>query len=126
MQWITTIIIGAVIAWSISVLIDNFVKEEMRANIIAGMAGAIFLKLLFGSLIDIGEASALGIVSFWAMIWVITGTVLFVGIYQLYKRITIKNKKMLKYIRKTKKRFQNITVNFTKFYIPFKKGERSH
>lgn len=85
MGWIVTIIVGAVIGWLASKMMNTDEQQGALANIGIGIVGSLLGSWLFGSVLGIGSANAAGTLSIWGIIWGIVGAVVLIAILKALK-----------------------------------------
>ncbi|MEX1051965.1 MAG: GlsB/YeaQ/YmgE family stress response membrane protein [Patescibacteria group bacterium] len=85
MGWIVTIIVGALIGWIASKMMNTDEQQGALANIGIGIAGSLLGSWLFGSVLGIGSAGAAGALSFWGVVWGIVGAIVLIAILKAFK-----------------------------------------
>lgn len=85
MGWIGLIIVGAVIGWLASKLMNTDAQQGALANIGIGIVGSLLGSWLFGDVLGIGSATVAGTFSVWGMIWGIVGAVVLIVILKAFK-----------------------------------------
>ena len=85
MGWIILILVGALIGWIASRIMNTDEQQGAFANIIIGIVGSILGSWLFGSVLGIGSAGAAGSLSLWGIIWGIVGSVVLIAILKAFK-----------------------------------------
>jgi uncharacterized membrane protein YeaQ/YmgE (transglycosylase-associated protein family) len=85
MGWIISIIIGALIGWLSSLIMDTDQQQGYFANILVGIFGSVLGGWLFGNVLGIGGASVAGQLSFWGIIWGLIGAVVLIAVLKALK-----------------------------------------
>jgi len=85
MDWIILIIVGALIGWIASKMMNTDAQQGALANIIVGIVGSLLGKWLFADLLGIGSASNAGSFSIMGIIWGIVGAVILIAILKALK-----------------------------------------
>lgn len=80
MSWIIAIIVGGVVGWIASLIMNTNREMGLLANIIVGIIGAVLGRWIFGSLLGIGSAATAGALSLWGILWGIVGAVILIAI----------------------------------------------
>lgn len=80
MGWIITIIVGAIIGWLASLIMNTDVEQGLLWNIIIGIVGSLLGKWIFSDILGIGGAAVAGTFSIWGLIWGIIGAVILIAI----------------------------------------------
>lgn len=85
MGWIIIILIGALIGWLASLIMNTEEQQGALANIVIGIVGSLLGSWLLGSVLGIGGASAAGTLSVWGIIWGVIGSVVLIAILKAIK-----------------------------------------
>lgn len=85
MGWIVTIVVGALIGWIASKVMNTDEQQGAWANIGIGIAGSLLGGWFFGSVLGIGSAGSAGALSFWGIVWGIVGAILLIAILKAFK-----------------------------------------
>ncbi|MDO8649710.1 MAG: GlsB/YeaQ/YmgE family stress response membrane protein [Candidatus Berkelbacteria bacterium] len=85
MGWIVLIIVGAVIGWVASMIMNTDEQQGALANIGIGIVGSLLGSWLFGSVLKIGTATVAGELSFWGIVWGVVGSVVLIIILKALK-----------------------------------------
>jgi uncharacterized membrane protein YeaQ/YmgE (transglycosylase-associated protein family) len=85
MGWIVTILVGAVIGWLASMMMNTDQQQGALANIFVGIVGSLLGSWLFGSVLGIGGAGAAGSLSIMGIIWGVVGAVVLIVILKALK-----------------------------------------
>lgn len=85
MDWIVLIIVGALVGWLASKMMDTDAQQGALANIIIGIVGALLGKWLFADVLGIGSAEAAGSFSIMGIIWGIVGAIVLIAILKALK-----------------------------------------
>lgn len=85
MDWIVTILVGALIGWLASKMMGTDEQQGALANIGIGIVGSLLGSWLFGNVLGIGGANTAGSFSFWGLIWGIVGAVILIGLLKSLK-----------------------------------------
>lgn len=85
MGWIITILVGALIGWLASRMMDTDEQQGALGNIIIGIVGSLLGSWLFGSVLGIGSAGTAGALSIWGIIWGVIGAVVLIYILKALK-----------------------------------------
>jgi uncharacterized membrane protein YeaQ/YmgE (transglycosylase-associated protein family) len=80
MSWIVAIIVGGIIGWIASLVMNTDSQQGILANILIGIVGSLLGSWIFGSLLGIGSATEAGSLSLWGIIWGIIGAVILIAI----------------------------------------------
>lgn len=85
MGWIVAIVIGAIIGWIASMVMNTDDQQGSIANIIIGIVGSMLGQWLFGDVLGIGSAGASGSFTIWGIVWGIVGAIVLIGILRAVK-----------------------------------------
>ncbi len=85
MTWIVLIIVGALVGWLASKMMNTDAQQGAFANIIIGIVGALLGKWVFADLLGIGSAETAGSFSIMGIIWGIVGAVILIAILKALK-----------------------------------------
>ena len=85
MGWIITILVGAVIGWLASMMMNTDKQQGALANIAIGIVGSLLGSWLFGTVLGFGGASGAGTLSVWGIIWGVLGAVVLIAILKALK-----------------------------------------
>ena len=85
MGWIVLILVGAVIGWLASTLMNTDEQQGALANIAIGIVGSLLGSWLFCSVLGIGTATSAGTLSLWGIIWGVVGSVVLIAILKALK-----------------------------------------
>lgn len=85
MNWIITIVVGALIGWIASVMMKTDAQQGLLANIVIGIIGSLLGTWLFGDVLGIGSAGAAGTFSFVGIFWGALGAAVLIWILKLLK-----------------------------------------
>jgi len=85
MGWIISIIVGALIGWLASKIMDTDQQQGAGANILVGIVGSLLGSWLFGGVLGIGGAYAAGQLSIWGIVWGVLGAVVLIAILKALK-----------------------------------------
>ena len=85
MGWIVLILVGALIGWIASMIMNTDEQQGALANIAIGIVGSLLGSWLFGSVLGIGGAIVAGTLSLWGIIWGIIGAVVLIAILKALK-----------------------------------------
>lgn len=78
MSWIIAIVVGALIGWIASQIMNTDEQQGALANIVIGIVGSLLGNWLFGGVLGIGSAGAAGTLSFWGLVWGVVGAVILI------------------------------------------------
>lgn len=85
MGWIVTILVGALVGWLASRMMNTDKQQGALANVVIGIVGSLLGSWLFGSVLGIGSAEAAGTLSIWGIIWGVVGAAVLIGILKAVK-----------------------------------------
>lgn len=85
MDWIITLLVGALIGWVASMIMKTDAQQGALMNIIIGIIGAALGRWLFAGVLGIGAADVAGAFTIWGLIWGIVGAVILIGILKAVK-----------------------------------------
>lgn len=85
MGWIVAIILGALIGWIASLIMNTDEQQGTLANILIGIVGSLLGSWIFGGLLGIGGAWSAGSFSFWGIVWGIIGAIVLIAILKSFK-----------------------------------------
>ncbi len=85
MGWIVAILVGALIGWVASMIMNTDEQQGALANILIGIVGSLLGSWLFGGVLGIGSAGTAGALSIWGIVWGIIGSVVLIGILKATK-----------------------------------------
>jgi len=85
MGWILIIIVGALIGWLASRLMNTDEQQGALANIGIGIVGSLLGGWLFGGVLGIGSATTAGALSIWGIIWGVVGAVVLIALLKAFK-----------------------------------------
>jgi len=88
MDWIVAIIVGALIGWLASIIMQTDEEQGALANIIVGIVGSALGKWLFADVLGIGAAGGAGTFTFWGLAFGIFGAVVLIGILKAFRVLT--------------------------------------
>ncbi len=80
MDWIIAIVIGGIMGWVASLIMNTDAEQGTLANIVIGVVGAALGRWIFGGLLGIGSAASAGALSLYGLLWGIVGAVVLIGI----------------------------------------------
>lgn len=83
MDWIITILVGALIGWLASIIMKTNAQMGAIANILVGIVGAALGRWVFADLLGLGGASAAGAFSIMGIIWGIVGALILIAILKM-------------------------------------------
>jgi uncharacterized membrane protein YeaQ/YmgE (transglycosylase-associated protein family) len=78
MSWLVLIIIGALIGWLASLIMNE--REGLIGKIILGIVGSVFAKWIFADLLHIGGAARAGTLTLGGVVWGVIGAVLLIWV----------------------------------------------
>lgn len=85
MGWIVAILVGALIGWIASRMMNTDQQQGALANIGIGIVGSLLGSWFFGSVLGIGSAVNAGSFSIWGLIWGIVGAVILIALLKAFK-----------------------------------------
>lgn len=85
MNWLATIIFGALCGWLASMLMKTDAQQGAVANILIGIVGSVLAQFLFGNLLHVGGSAAGTGFSFWSIVWGVVGSVVLIAILKALK-----------------------------------------
>lgn len=77
MDWIITILVGALIGWLASIVMKTDGQQGALANIVIGIIGAALARWLFGGVLGVG-GSAAGSLTLMGLIWGVVGAMILI------------------------------------------------
>lgn len=80
MGWIITLIVGGLIGWIASRIMNTDAQQGIIANILVGIFGSALGRWAFGDLAGIGAAGAAGAFSFTGVIFGVLGAVILIAL----------------------------------------------
>ncbi|PTA67619.1 GlsB/YeaQ/YmgE family stress response membrane protein [Deinococcus arcticus] len=81
MDWIITILVGALVGWLASLIMKTNAQQGAIANILIGIVGSLIAQAVFGSVLNIGSAGVAGNgFNFWSIVWGVVGSVVLIAI----------------------------------------------
>jgi len=84
MGWIIAIIVGALIGWIASMIMNTDAEQGAVANILIGIFGSLLGSWFFGSVLGIGGATSAGTLSLWGIIWGVVGAMVLIAILKAF------------------------------------------
>lgn len=84
MTWIILIIVGALIGWLASKVMNTDEQQGALTNVLVGIVGAVLGKWLFADVLGIGSAAAAGTLSFMGVLWGVLGAVILIAILKAF------------------------------------------
>lgn len=85
MAWIVTIIVGGVIGWLASRMMNTDEQQGAIANVVIGIVGSLLGAWLIGGVLGVGSATSAGSLSIWGVIWGVLGAVILIAILKAFK-----------------------------------------
>ncbi len=85
MEWIITILVGALIGWLASIIMKTNAQQGAIANILVGIVGSLLGRWIFGDLLGIGAAASAGSFNFLGLIFGIIGAIILIAILKALK-----------------------------------------
>ena len=85
MDWIITLLVGALIGWLASLIMRTDEEQGPVANVIIGIVGAALGRWLFGSILNIGGAATAGAFSLIGLFWGIVGAIILIAILRYFR-----------------------------------------
>jgi uncharacterized membrane protein YeaQ/YmgE (transglycosylase-associated protein family) len=85
MDWIITILVGALIGWLASMIMKTDEQQGALANIIIGIVGSLLGKFVFVDVFNIGGAATAGSLSLPGILWGLVGAVILIAILKVFK-----------------------------------------
>jgi len=85
MGWIVLILVGAVIGWLASTIMNTDEQQGALANIAIGIVGSLLGSWLFGGVLGIGSAGAAGTLSVWGIVWGVVGAIVLIALLKALK-----------------------------------------
>jgi uncharacterized membrane protein YeaQ/YmgE (transglycosylase-associated protein family) len=80
MSIIIAIVVGALIGWIASMVMDTDAQQGSIANIIIGIVGSLLGQWIFGDVLGIGGASLAGSFTLAGLFWGVIGAVVLIAI----------------------------------------------
>lgn len=85
MGWITIILVGALIGWAASRIMNTDEQQGALANIGIGILGSLLGSWFFSGVLGIGSADSAGSFSIWGVIWGVVGAAILIAILKVLK-----------------------------------------
>ncbi len=82
---IIAIIVGAIIGWIASMVMNTDQQQGAIANIIIGIVGSLLGQWIFGDVLGIGGASLAGSFTLAGLFWGVIGAVILIAILRAIK-----------------------------------------
>lgn len=82
---IVTLLVGALIGWIASLIMNTDQDQGAFANILIGIIGAALGRWLFAGLLGLGGAAAAGTFSLVGLFWGIVGAIILIAILKFFK-----------------------------------------
>ncbi len=79
-EWIIILIVGGIIGWLASLVMNTDEQQGTLANVLIGIVGSALGRWLFGSVLGIGTASSAGALSLTGLLWGVVGAVILIAI----------------------------------------------
>lgn len=86
MDFIVTLLVGALIGWLASIIMKTDAEQGALMNIIVGVVGAFLGRLVFSDLLGIGSAATAGSFSLGGILWGVVGAVILLGAMRMFRR----------------------------------------
>jgi len=83
MSWIVALVIGGLIGWVASLIMNTDAQMGALANVVIGIIGSILGKFIFADLLGIGSAGDAGALSIAGILWGVVGAVILIYLIQL-------------------------------------------
>ncbi len=83
MGWLIVLLVGALIGWLASLVMNTDNQQGMFANILIGIVGSALGRWLFSDLLGIGGAAAAGQLSLAGLLWGVVGAVVLIGLLRM-------------------------------------------
>lgn len=80
MGWIITLVVGGVIGWVASRIMNTDAQQGIIANILVGIVGSGLGRWLFGGVLGIGAAEAAGAFSLTGLAFGVLGAVVLIAL----------------------------------------------
>lgn len=80
MSWIIAIIVGALIGWLASLIMNTDQQQGAIANVLIGIVGSLLGRWLFADVLGIGGAASAGSLTFMGVVWGIVGAVILIAL----------------------------------------------
>lgn len=85
MSYIIGILVGALIGWLASRIMNTDEQQGALANVAIGIVGSLLGVWIFGGLLGIGSADSAGGLSIWGILWGIIGAIILIAILKAVK-----------------------------------------
>lgn len=85
MSWIIAIVVGALIGWIASLVMNTDEQQGALANIIIGIVGSLLGKFVFVDVFNIGGAATAGTWSIPGILWGLAGAIILIAILKVFK-----------------------------------------
>ncbi|MBB6099001.1 putative membrane protein YeaQ/YmgE (transglycosylase-associated protein family) [Deinobacterium chartae] len=80
MDWIITILVGALIGWLASIVMRTNAQQGAIANILIGIFGSLLGRWIFGDVLNIGSSETAGTLSLVGILWGVLGAIILIAI----------------------------------------------
>lgn len=80
LDWIIILLVGGLIGWLASLIMNTDEQQGMFANILIGIVGSVLGRWLFSSVLGIGGAATAGTLSLAGLLWGVIGAVILIGV----------------------------------------------
>jgi uncharacterized membrane protein YeaQ/YmgE (transglycosylase-associated protein family) len=84
MGWIVAILIGALIGWLASMVMNTDAQQGPLANILIGIVGAALGRWLFSDVLGWGGAAAAGSLTLAGLFWGILGAIILIALLRAF------------------------------------------
>lgn len=79
MDLVIILIVGGIIGWLASLLMNTDNQQGVLANVLIGIVGSALGRWLFSSVLGIGGATTAGQLSLAGLLWGVIGAVILIG-----------------------------------------------
>ncbi len=80
MAWLITLVVGALIGWLASLIMQTDAEQGTFLNIVIGVVGAALGRWLLGGVMGIGGALSAGSLSVWGIAFGVLGAVILIAL----------------------------------------------
>ncbi|MDP2343596.1 MAG: GlsB/YeaQ/YmgE family stress response membrane protein [Deltaproteobacteria bacterium] len=80
-----TLVVGAVIGWLASLIMNTSGQQGTLLNIVVGVIGSVMGSWLFGDVLHIGSAWVGAPYSLFSPLWAVLGACIFIGLLKLVR-----------------------------------------
>lgn len=85
MDWIVSIIVGALIGWIASRMMKTDEQQGVLGDVVVGIVGSLLGVWLFSGVLGIGSAATAGSLSIMGIVWGVLGAAILIAILKALK-----------------------------------------